>query len=349
MSRSSNKLRFSTSASRGGLSAAVNHGSSSALTWRLLLALIIAGVALGVLHNRWRAQQTLDPVLGAPRVLASPVQQAGKGIGETVGFWWGGLFRGVDAERENRKLRAQVRDLTLKNEQLQSQSREAPRLRELLNLPPTRLKKGIVASITTMLPSPYFESVAVDRGSAQGVRDAWVARTGTGLIGQVTEASLLSSQVMLLTDFNSAVSVLVRRAGKVVAGGVVRGAGRGEPLDLVFVRREASLRVGDKVVSSGYGGVVPPEIPVGIVTRVSQRKESLTKSAKVLPFAGMPGDRGEVLLIPSGQSMADKRPEAENKLSADANWNGGAPALDRATDARNKEPRPNTGAGTPPR
>lgn len=274
--------------------------------WRLLGVLLVLGVALGVLHNRWRAQHQMDPPFGGVRLITNPIQQGTAALARPISSWWYSVTNASGMAAENARLREENSRLQLEAERLAADATETARLRELLAMPPARLEKGRVGPIITLLPSPYFETITVGCGTAQGVRDTWIARTADGLVGQVTECSLLSSQVQLLTDFTSAVSVLVVRGGKVVASGTLRGAGRNNDLDLVHVKHESVIRAGDRVVSSGYGGVVPSDIPVGRIVALNRRSGELTQSAKVTPYAGMPGNLREVLLVPSVASLQGK-------------------------------------------
>ena len=109
--------------------------------------------------------------------------------------------------------------------------------------------------------------------------------------------------MLLLSDISSGVGVLVQRrdpktgVAKDRAVAVVRGRGRGQQLSAVYLRREDDVRVGDTVISSGFGGIIPAGIPVGTVTEIVTEKTGFVKSAQVAPFAPLPGTLREVFLI----------------------------------------------------
>jgi rod shape-determining protein MreC len=125
-----------------------------------------------------------------------------------------------------------------------------------------------------------------------------IVRTPDGLVGQVFAVNAISSQVMLLTDLDSRVSAVIYRNGKPLGYvGIVQGMGRGEALEMVYLRREDDVRPGDTVVSSGYGGVVPPDIRIGTVTGVLEDRPRFLKSARIAPAAAQPGNLREVLVL----------------------------------------------------
>jgi rod shape-determining protein MreC len=66
---------------------------------------------------------------------------------------------------------------------------------------------------------------------------------------------------------------------------------------MLYLKREDDVRPGDRVVSSGYGGVIPPDIPIGVVASVAEDRARFLKSARVAPAAELDRAR-EVLVLP---------------------------------------------------
>jgi|GEM_PF-3057450 rod shape-determining protein MreC len=262
----------------------------------LLLTLGVA-VVLGVLHNRWTDRGQTDPALAGVRTAVFPFQIGAARARSGARTAWDWLLPGKRQAEEIEKLRAEVARLKQENAALQSDAAEAARLREAVGLVQKSKEKPLAAEVIGLLPSANFDSVTVARGSRDGVKPGTVARTPDGLVGQVTEVSPVSARVMLLTDINSGVGVLVTRNGKQKGVGIARGRGRGESLELVYLRQEDDVKAGDAVVSSGYGGVIPPGIPVGVVAEVKHDSTGFLKSARIVPAAPLPGALREVYLI----------------------------------------------------
>ena len=263
----------------------------------LVLAVTLAvGVTLGVLHNRWRAQNRPDPVLAGVRLAIFPFQYAGAragGVFSTVGDW---LFGGKRLSDQNRRLRAEIARLKQENQALRADAAEAARLREQLGFSQKVGRPLLAAQVIGQFTSPLFDTITVARGARDGVTLSMVARTPDGLVGQVSDVSALSSQVLLLTDANSGVGGMVVRGGKIQGVGIVQGGGRTRPLQIVYLKREDDIRIGDLVVSSGYGGVVPANIPVGRVTAVAEDRARFLKSAQIRPATALLNAR-EVFLL----------------------------------------------------
>jgi rod shape-determining protein MreC len=104
--------------------------------------------------------------------------------------------------------------------------------------------------------------VLINAGTAQGISKGQAAVTGKGLAGQVVQIGYRSARVLLITDINSRVPILVEGSRKraILAGD------NGILPRLTFLPVNASVAPGDRVVTSGHGGVFPPGLPVGRIT-----------------------------------------------------------------------------------
>ena len=111
---------------------------------------------------------------------------------------------------------------------------------------------------------PFVHTVLINVGAEQGVAKGMAAVNERGLIGRVIEVGRRSARVMLLTDFNSRIPVMVEpsRDQAILAGNNSR-----QP-DLIFLPLNPRLSLGDAVVTSGRGGVLPPGLAVGIVRSI---------------------------------------------------------------------------------
>jgi rod shape-determining protein MreC len=101
-----------------------------------------------------------------------------------------------------------------------------------------------------------------------------------GVIGQVTRAHALASEVTLLTDKDQAIPVQVLRNG---LRAVAFGAGSSGMLELRFMAANAEIQNGDRLVTSGIDGTYPPGIPVATVARVERDAAYAFASSASLP------------------------------------------------------------------
>ena len=107
--------------------------------------------------------------------------------------------------------------------------------------------------------------------------------TEAGLVGRISRVSSGSSQVMLLTDSQSAVNAYVQRSR---ATGVVQGT-LGPDLSLEYVLRGETIVVGDVLLTSGVGGNFPRRLVIGQVAEVRQNDIEAHTSAVVVPAANL--------------------------------------------------------------
>ncbi len=178
----------------------------------------------------------------------------------------------IDYASELANLQAMNQALREENERLlqwQSTARELmaenERLRQLLNFTPDPAARFISARVIGDQGGAFARSILVSAGAADGIAKGQAAMTGEGLVGRVADVGQRSARVLLLTDLNSRVPVLV---GSNRDRAVLVGDNSAQP-DIVYLEDDATVLLGDYVVTSGHGGVFPPGLPVGVVSRVA--------------------------------------------------------------------------------
>jgi len=269
----------------------------------VVASLVVTGIVIGVVHNRWHHAHRSDPILAGAATVAFPAEVGATRLQNAAVFSWDSLFAGKRLKEENLRLSAQIASLQQENESLHSRAAEADRLRIALGFTKRQKMPTIAAEVIGWLPTAGVDTIIVARGTRDGIRMGSIARAPSGLVGQVISAGPLSSEILLLTDIASGVGALVMRGGKVLGVGIVQGTGRGQPLDLLNLRSEVDIKPGDQIVSSGFGGVFPPDIPIGTVASVAEDHARFLKSAKISPTAPLPGDLRELFLL-QGQDNA---------------------------------------------
>jgi rod shape-determining protein MreC len=125
----------------------------------------------------------------------------------------------------------------------------------------------------------------LNAGRRDGVEKGQSAVTGAGLAGRVIETGERSSRLLLLTDLNSRVPVTLEASRW---RGILAGDNTARPR-LLFLPNSAEVAVGDRVVSSGDGGVAPPGLPIGVVAQIAEGE------IRVQPFVDW--DRLEYLSV----------------------------------------------------
>ena len=112
---------------------------------------------------------------------------------------------------------------------------------------------------------PFVRTVLLNAGGRDGIVGGQAAINGDGLVGRVTEVGLRSSRILLITDLNSRIPVVVEPSRD---RGVLEGD-NSNVLTIGYLPAGARTNPGDRVVTSGHGGLFPAELPVGVVTSVA--------------------------------------------------------------------------------
>lgn len=200
---------------------------------------------------REAAMDATAPIWGAVRV---PIEAVGR-FGDYVGDY----FAAVD---RNRKLEAELRRYRAREQQHMSLARENRQLKELLHVVEPKRGWQRVLPISAASSGSYVRSAIVSGGRSVGLAVGQPVRAADGLVGRVVEVGRNSARVLLLTDASSRVPVRIQRTGQAA---MVLGV-NGPQLEVSFLATDDSrLKVGDRLVTSGDGGIFPPDIPVAIV------------------------------------------------------------------------------------
>lgn len=119
----------------------------------------------------------------------------------------------------------------------------------------------VTAEVMSDSGSPFRQSAMVNVGRMDGITDGAAVVDGLGLVGRIAGVGVQSARVMLVSDSSSRVPVLVRPSGQ---RALLSGDNRLAPV-LEFLEHPDEIRPGDRVVTSGDGGLFPPELLVGQV------------------------------------------------------------------------------------
>ena len=166
--------------------------------------------------------------------------------------------------------------------QLEALKEENKQLRRLLEAQERLPRNSVFAEILYAARDPFSRKVVIDKGSQHGILAGQPVIDDVGVIGQVTRAYLLMSEVTLLSDKDQAIPLQVLRKG---LRAVAYGGAEGGMLDLRFMAANADIRSGDTLVTSGIDGTYPPGLPVATVTRIE------TQMTWMPPFT--PGPMGK--------------------------------------------------------
>ena len=227
------------------------------------LGLVIAAFGLMLLSKadvvmmeRFRSQVT-DTVAPILDVMSRPVATANEVIAEVRAL-------GAVAE-ENRRLRSDKERLLQWQFVARKLEAENKALRSQLNYLPAPEASYVTARVIADTGGAFAHSMLLNIGVQPGVAKGQAVVTGDGLIGRIAGVGDRATRVLLITDLNSRIPVLIEatRTRAIVAGNNTNR------LRLIHLPPGASVSPGDRVVTSGHGGAFPVGLPVGVVDGVS--------------------------------------------------------------------------------
>lgn len=166
---------------------------------------------------------------------------------------------------ENRVLRAKIERLQMWRQFALKLENENKEFRSLLNAQDIPPSPYVSARVIGDLGSPFVRTVLINAGHKQGIEKGMPVVGVDGLIGQVVSAGKQVSRVLLLSDLNSRVPVHLEASGY---QSVLAGDNEVQPL-LFYLPPRAKVAVGDRLVTSGHGGVFPPGIPAGSIASLN--------------------------------------------------------------------------------
>ncbi len=198
---------------------------------------------------------------------------------------------------ENKKLQQEVNELRAWRDLAQQQADENKTLRGLMKYKDESVINFLTARVIAEVGGNFNNSVIVTAGSRDGVVKNMIAMGEDGVVGRVIETGEWSSRVLLFNDLNFRLPVMLEGTQ---LRAILSGEGAGLP-KLLFIPSEVDVKPGTRVVTSGHGGLFPPNLPVGIL---QERKGG---DAWLNPYAKL--DRLQVVrLVQYSLAGGDKNP-----------------------------------------
>jgi rod shape-determining protein MreC len=268
-----------------------------------LMFFVSLAILLMVLDARFRYAEGVRQVVALAAYPIQRVAMAPADLFHAVANYFGST---AALQEENTALKTKQLRAAQELLQLDALKEENNQLRRLLDAQERTPRKSVFAEILYAGRDPFSRKVVIDKGSQSGIQAGQPVIDDVGVIGQVTRAYLLMSEVTLLSDKDQAIPLQVQRNG---LRAVAYGGAEGGMLDLRFMAANADVRNGDTLVTSGIDGVYPPGLPVATVARIERDAAYAFAKITLVPTAGT--DRYSQVLVLSSEAKAPPPPEAE--------------------------------------
>lgn len=184
---------------------------------------------------------------------------------------------------ENRLLRERIELLQRRIEDSKLISAENERLKGILGFKNAIPYETIPAEVIGRDPTNWSNSLIIDKGTVQGVRQSKGVISMRGLVGRVLETGRYSSRILLITDPNSKVGVVIQRNRQ---GGILIGRPDGM-CKMIYIALDSDVAKGDKVITAGFGSIFPKGVLIGEVVDVGKEPGRLYKYAIIHPAQDM--------------------------------------------------------------
>jgi len=251
----------------------------------VVLSLILLSLSIGR-GQRW------NPVEKLAIEVTAPIQKCFLSTITMVQEVWRNYFYLVGARQENLRLKDQIELLKLENTRYQEVVLTNKRLQDLLKFQDNIDDPLLPAMVTGWDSSGMFKSIIIDQGSHEGVAANMAVVSSKGVVGRVVSVAPNHSQVLLVTDRNSAIDGVVQRSR---ARGMVKGSGS-DDCYFDYVIKTCEIQQGDTIVTSGLGGVFTKGLHLGRVEHVVESPSKLFKDVRVVPVVNF-NKLEEVLVI----------------------------------------------------
>jgi rod shape-determining protein MreC len=265
----------------------------SLIRWLILAVVVIALLNLPASFS--------SGIKSAFRETARPLQGAIDSVFGAGGRILSSIGRIPGLIKENEALQLEVARLNTERNQLRMKEVENADLRRLLTFAPPVQTTWIAAEVLARTRDGWWQTIRLNKGSSDGIRENMAVVSMEGLVGKTVAVSRNTTDVLLLSDPSCRVSSRLLRTGSF---GIV--SGRGPSWDgevfcrMEFIHKNDELEVGDEVVTSGLGGVFPPNLSIGYVDRVYTDNSGLYQHADVITHADL-GNLRYVFVMKTGE------------------------------------------------
>lgn len=230
--------------------------------------------------------------------------------------------------QQNQELRRELQQMKAWKEAALQLEQENARLLDLNNVQLDPRLTFITGVVMADSGSPFRQSVIVNVGARDGIVDGWAAMDGLGLVGRISGVGQKTSRVVLLTDSSSRIPVTIQPSG---LKALLLGDNTASP-PIDFIDAPDQLRAGDRVLTSGDGGVFPPGLAIGTIAqdRGGRYRVRLAADYERLEFLRVMRDYGHEAITDPGGLIApailpgseDEPPQIEESANVEVESDG---------------------------
>tara|TARA_Y100000590_G_scaffold372330_1_gene435343 strand:+ start:1767 stop:2606 length:840 start_codon:yes stop_codon:yes gene_type:complete len=245
-------------------SAFLRKGTKQRFSLLILVLLSIAILALEKIQNKpfdYFRSFVQDLIYRSSVIVSFPADTLGGSVKSVKGFF--------DVYDKYNKLKSENDKLKDKISESDFLIMENTQLRKLIDEQSMPVSDLISSRVLIDKDSPYLHSFIINSGSNKRIKNGYAALDGKNFIGRIVDVNFFSSRILLVTDLNSRIPVVIEPSG---AQSILYGRGKNKPT-LEYLPKNHLVKDDDKVYTSGKEGIFSPGIPIG---KVKMEKEKIT-------------------------------------------------------------------------
>ena len=285
-------------------------GRTENVNWAPLVFTMFLSICLLVVDVRTNWLNPLRTIISFSMI---PVHKLAAIPGTTTDFVSELLSEEPDVQTSYETLRKEYFQLKAEVLLMKSLKQENQTLRELLAASPRVEEEIKLSELMQVNIDPYQHRLMLKSGISDDVHEGQAVIDDNGIVGQITNVMPLSSAVMLLTDPNHAVPVYTERNGLRM---IVFGTGSVSRLKVPFLKQNADIVVGDRLLASGLGGRFPVNYPVAEITDVKVLSTQGFLEVTAKPLAKI--DRVNHVLLLSKKQQTEPLPKTKKPETVSA-------------------------------
>lgn len=207
----------------------------------------------------------------------TPIQKGVTLTMRNIADAWNHYVYLINTSRQNEELFKIVDQMRMKNMLLVEELKKYRRVDQLLSLQSLNKGRFQMANVVAWDSTNQAQTLVIDRGTQEGVKEGMVVLTHRGLIGRVVNLTRHASRVLMITDARSAIDAYIQegRARLIVVGQNKRTS------IVKYLSLDSRVTVGDVVISSGLGGLYPKGLPIGKISWLERGTDRLFYKAEL--------------------------------------------------------------------
>ena len=194
----------------------------------------------------------------------------------------GNIYEAEELRKENQILKEKVDKLTFQEKNYYPQILSInEKLKRMLEFKKKQTFKLIPAEVIAYSPFNYFDTIFIGKGRDEGIEKNMVVVNAQGLVGRITEVYPHQAKILTILDRRSKVGIRDENTRDIA---ILQGKGEEEKCELIYLPNKVSVKMGDKIITSGLGGLFPKGILVGEISLIKKNPYRLFQYIEVTPY-----------------------------------------------------------------